>query len=197
MRRAILTILLVVVSGSATAVLPLREGELTAIDFENAWRPVSDTTFPKEAVRAFPQYAQDDNSPLDFLWIDLDGDGQDEILVGIRSFGSGGKEYFILRRSGKSWRLIGEFQGGFVLSLLDSKNSFYRITSYYKSGDTYQNTYDYRQWKYRLTGQVLIPRVITHSCWWSVFWPRLNGVVSNARNSKKCASSDELAPSRR
>jgi hypothetical protein len=169
----------------ATATLPPRPTELSTIDFASEWRKTSDPSFPKEAFKSFPKDTQSymRESPgvsLDFMFFDLDWDGKDEIIVADPSAsGSGGQAYFVLRKLGKAWKLIAEFQGGIILSALDpikeNPDGFYRITSYYRSGDTYQNSYDYQKGRYRLTGQVMIPRVISRSCWWDLFWERLNG----------------------
>lgn len=186
------------VSLGASASLPERPRELTSIDFEKEWRSTSDAKFPTSAFRAFPKDARDylRESPdvsLIFLFVDLNWDGTNEIIVADPSAsGSGGQAYFALRRIGKTWKLIGEFQGGFVLSmrddLVDYKGDFYRITTYYRSGDTYQNTYDFRNGRYYLTGQVMIPQVITASCWWNLFWFRLNGYAKSIERMGKCES---------
>jgi hypothetical protein len=165
--------------------LPGRPTELTSIDLENDWRTTSDPEFPVAAYRAFPRDTREflreyPDYFFRFLFVDLNWDGTKEILVADPSAsGSGGQAYIVLRKIGKTWKLIGEFQGGFVLSVRDDlvkyKDDFYRITTYYRSGDTYQNTYDFRNGRYRGTGQVMIPKVITDSCWWDPFWSRLNG----------------------
>lgn len=183
----------------APASLPGRPRELTSIDFEEKWLSTSDAKFPTSAFRAFPKDARDylrqsSDVSLIFLFVDLNWDGTNEIIVADPSAsGSGGQSYFALRRIGKIWKLIGEFQGGFVLSVrddsVDYKDDFYRITTYYRSGDTYQNTYDYKNGRYHGTGQVMIPQVITDSCWWKLFWFRLNGYAGGIKRMGKCESS--------
>jgi hypothetical protein len=168
--------------------------ELTSIDLEYDWQSTSDSNFPISAFKAFPGEDRRDAfaGSLNFLRVDLDGDGRHEIIVASRaSSGSGGQGYFILRERGTTWKLIGELQGGFVLSLLDSPTGFYRITSYYRSGDTYQNTYTYLNGRYRLTGQVRLPRVVSYSCWWHPFWMRLNGFSSGKGRAGEYDSSHQ------
>lgn len=195
------------VAFGASASLPGRPRELTSIDFEKEWLSTSDAKFPTSAFRAFPKDTQDylRESPdvsLIFLFVDLNWDGTNEIIVADPSAsGSGGQAYFALRRIGKKWKLIGEFQGGFVLSmrddLVDYKDDFYRITTYYRSGDTYQNTYDYKNGRYHGTGQVMIPQVITDSCWWGSFWSRLNGYAEPTGRMGKCESNSPKIDHRR
>ena len=172
-------------SHAASVMLPPRPTELTSIDFEKEWLSTSNTEFPTSAFRAFPkdaqQYLQETSKQsFQFVFVDLNWDGIKEIIVSDPSAsGSGGQAYFVLRKIEKRWKLIGEFQGGFVLSirndLIKYQDDFYRITTYYRSGDTYQNTYDYQNGRYRGTGQVMIPTMIARSCWWEYFWERLNG----------------------
>lgn len=156
-----------------------RQVEITAIEFEDQWYSTSDSTFPKQAVQAFPKYAREElkDHPFGFIWVDLDGEGTKEIIVADpTASGSGGQAYFVLRKVGSSWRRIAEFQGGFVLSGVEGQSRFYNIISYYRSGDTYQNTYHYKNGRYSLKEQVLLPSVVSRSCWWNSFWQRLNGL---------------------
>jgi hypothetical protein len=191
------------ISIAAPADLPPRPTEMSSIDFEDQWKPTSDPSFPKEALKAFPKdtqiYLRDlPGVSLNFVFVDLNWDGTKEIIVADPSAsGSGGQAYFVLRRVGKTWKLIGGFQGGFILSVRDAlveyKGDFYRITTYYRSGDTYQNTYDFRNGRYVGTGQVMIPKVITDSCWWDPFWARLNGFSGHDRSGGKYDHRHEAA----
>lgn len=160
-----------------------RDTELTSIDFLTKWRSVSDNEFPASARPAFLKHAGKDledypSGMYQFVSVDLNGDGKNELIVADpASSGSGGQTYFI---SGKAWIVIGGFQGGFVLTIRDDlvkyPEDYYRIISYYRSGDTYQNVYDYKSGRYRLTSQTMMPRAITDTQWWRSFWNQLNAV---------------------
>ena len=169
----------------------MRQVELSAIDFEGLWLTTSDSSFPKDAIKAFPDDAKQalaKEGSLNFVWVNLDGQGQNEIIIASRrASGNGGTAYFILRQDEKTWRLIAEFQGGLVLSLLDSPTNFYRITSYYRiGGETYQRTYDYQNGKYLKTGEVRVPGIISHSCGWQRLWSRLNTYGNATGKSSQC-----------
>ena len=167
-----------------------REPGLSTIDFEGLWLSTSDANFPKDALKAFPEYAKREltEAPLQFVWVNLDGSGENEIIVASRlASGSGGTGYFILSKVAKAWQLIAEFQGGIVLSLEETPSQFYRIISYYRSGsETYQRTYDYQDGKYRSTGEVRVPGIVSHSCWWQHLWSRLNSYGNGTRKSAQC-----------
>lgn len=172
-----------------------RQIEISAIDFEGLWSSTSDPSFPKEAVRAFPKYAKEELAKvsLQFVWVNLDGNGENEIIVASQwASGSGGTSYFVLRKVVKAWHLIAEFQGGLVLSMRDSPSAFYRIISYYRAGDTWQHTYDYRDGKYRLISEVMIPSVISRNCWWNSLLGRLNSSGFYNARSQKCDGRDGL-----
>lgn len=178
----------------------VREVEIQTIDFEGLWLTTSDASFPKDAIRAFPEDAKRELAeahPLDFVWVDLDGDGENEIIVASRlASGSGNTGYFILRKVEKAWQLIGEFQGTLILSGAHSLSgegslsNFYRVISYYRlGGETYQRTYDYRNGKYLRIGDVRISGIVSHSCWWQLLWLRLKSYGNDKGKSSRCDSS--------
>lgn len=106
--------------------------------------------------------------------VDLDGDGVKEIIGASRDFPSGGRIYLIFAKRKGKWRSIGLVQGGFNLSFADNANTFYMIDSYYRSGDTYQNTFIYSRGRYRLARSTKLPRALTNTCWWHAFWTDFN-----------------------
>ena len=126
-----------------------------------------------------------DYSSAEFVALDLDRDGNAELIIASNEFYSGGRAYLILQERGKVWCVIGEIQGGFVLSVYDSDSDYYTLKSYYRAGDTYQNFYKFSRGKYRLVTQTLMPRAITDSPWWECWWGRLNG-DTNFRGRNKC-----------
>jgi hypothetical protein len=162
------------------------EMEITTIDLQKYWRQVSSETLPTSAYAAISRYLDKQHgmgtqpSRCDFVLIDLDLDGRNEIIVADPlASGSGGQAYFALRSSGKGWNVIGEFQGGLVLTQRNQRrdgDAFYQVISYYRSGDTYQNVYDFRNGRYRLSSQVIIPRAVSRSDWWEQFWRNLNSI---------------------
>lgn len=166
-----------------------RHSELTSADFRQDWVSVAESDFPRAARPAFLKWAGEDledypERMYQFIFVDLNGDGRKEMIVADpASSGSGGKAYFILQQVEKSWRVIGAFQGDFILTLRDIsvKFPYYRIISYSRIGDTYQKTYDYREGRYRLTGQTIVPAAIADSKWWRVFWEDLNSVYATRK----------------
>ncbi|MCG3770488.1 MAG: hypothetical protein JW384_01638 [Nitrosomonadaceae bacterium] len=180
-----------------------RQVELSAIDFEGRWLPTCDASFPKDAFRAFSREANMDvaEEPFYFAWVNLDRDGENELVIASRKLsGSGGTGYFILRKVGKVWQRIAEFQGGLVFSLDENPSPFYRITSYPRSGETWQVTYEYRGVAYQLTSHVLLPKVISRSTWWHPFWLRINSYGSRSSRRHYCddppaGSKDKSCPS--
>lgn len=147
----------------------LRKIELSSIDIE--WSNGDNIKLPSSARSDIDEYYKDGR----FCFVDLNWDGTKEIIVENKNGGSGGMEYEILQLKNKKWRVIGACQGGFVLSGVDIKDMYYRIICYNRSGgETYQNTFEYSKEKYILISQVLLPRIISRSSWWDIFWDKLN-----------------------
>ena len=165
-----------------------QRGEISSIDFEGLWLPTSATTFPKGAIHAFPEYAKREraDSPLQFVWVNLDGEGENEMIVASRlASGTAGTGYFILKKVKRAWHLIAEFQGGITLSF--GEGNFYQIISYYqKDGETYQHTYNYVNGLYKRISAIRMPGLVSHSCWWQALWSRLNSYGDHARKIVQC-----------
>lgn len=51
-------------------------------------------------------------------------------------------------------------------------------------------TYHYKNGRYRLKGQLMLPSAVSGSCWWEMFWKRLNGYqrISNNKESDECCN---------
>ncbi|WP_085373686.1 tetratricopeptide repeat protein [Magnetospirillum sp. ME-1] len=98
-----------------------------------AWLQIDDKCFPATARRALAKLML--YKPHDFAFIDLDGDGIDEIIVsyGNRPTGSPEPEIEILKSKNNAWKVIGGFRGLFILTWgrEDEPGSYYKITSYY------------------------------------------------------------------
>lgn len=173
---------------SFSAPTDLARGEISSIDFEGLWLPTSAITFPKDAINAFPEYAKREkaNSPLQFVWVNLDGEGENEIIVASPlASRTGGTSYFILRKVKGVWLLIAEFQGGITLSF--EEGNFYQIISYYrKDGETYQHTYNYANGLYKRISAIRMPGLVSHSCWWQILWSRLNSYGNDPREIAHC-----------
>ena len=189
MARAILFLSLICFCGlSFSAPTDKQRGEISSIDFEGLWLPTSATTFPGDAIHAFPEYAKREraDSPLQFVWVNLDGEGENEIIVASRlASGTAGTGYFILRKVKSAWHLIAEFQGGITLSFGES--SFYQIISYYRNdGETYQHTYNYVNGLYKRISEIRMPGLVSHSCWWQALWSRLNSYGNDAPKIVQC-----------
>ena len=189
MARAILILSLICFCGlSFSAPTDKQRGEISSIDFEGLWLPTSATTFPKDAIHAFPEYAKREraDSPLQFVWVNLDGEGENEMIVASRfASGTAGTGYFILRKVKRAWHLIAEFQGGITLSF--GEGNFYQIISYYRNdGETYQHTYNYVNGQYKRISEIRMPGLVSHSCWWQALWSRLNSYGNDARKISQC-----------
>lgn len=148
------------------------------------WDSVTDKSFPASARKVFRKLVDLDpenrpESTYPFAFVDLNGDEKDEIIIADPpSGGSGGSIHYILKQRGKEWVAIGTFHGGLAFTHRDDnvkyEDNFYRIIVYYRSGDTYQQIFDYKRGRYRFSSEVMLPSVITQTPWWRKLWEQLN-----------------------
>jgi hypothetical protein len=160
----------------------LRDSEFTLKNLE--WGSVTDKSFPASARKIFRKLVdlEPENYPESSYWfafVDLNGDGKKEIILDDPpAGGSGGAIHYILKQRGKEWVAIGSFHGGLVFTQRDDnvkyEDNFYRIIVYYRSGDTYQQVFDYKGGRYRFTSEVMLPRAITQTPSWQKLWEQMN-----------------------
>ncbi len=162
------------------------ETEITSIELQRYWRPVTKGVLPKSAYLAINGFLSREKWAVEagaiesctFVLLDINFDGENEIVVANPAFsGSGGLHFFILKSSGAKWKVIGEFQGGLIFTVRDERrenHDYYQIISYQRSGDTFQQVFDFRNGYYVLTSETIVPRAITESNWWQGFWRSLN-----------------------
>ncbi len=101
------------------------ETEITSIELQEYWQPVTKDLLPKSAYLAIERFLSrekwaeeyDPVGSCSFVLLDLNTDGKDEIIVANPFFsGSGGLHFFILKATGAKWKVIGEFQGGLIFT---------------------------------------------------------------------------------
>jgi hypothetical protein len=160
--------------------------EITSIELQDYWQPVTKEVLPKSAYLEIRSFLSREKWAVEagavesctFVLLDINFDGENEIVVANPAFsGSGGLHFFILKSSGAKWKVIGEFQGGLIFTgrnELRENDDYYQIISYYRSGDTFQRVFDFRKGYYFLSSEAIIPRAITESNWWQGFWRSLN-----------------------
>jgi len=161
-----------------------RPRDLSSSDME--WVDIASGDFPRAALSTFPITFRDPPARR-FALVDLNGDGVEEVIIASSDFPSGGREYLLLMRRGRRWQNIGEIQGGLTLSLANANSvgSFYAITSFYRSGDIYENRFRFSKGRYRLVSQSELPRAVSRSCWWDWFWWRLNAVGAGEEENRR------------
>lgn len=161
MRRAILTMLMAVASGSVAAQLvtpavapsywmPWNEVQMYAPDL--VWK---NNEIPKTASTALPKWMTKKDAeepswanPIAFASIDLDGDGSEELIVQSGEWFSGGPEFAILQKRGNRWRTIGEIQGGFTIAKRP-KNGYADIETWSRHPETYHQLWKFSGGRYR------------------------------------------------
>ena len=157
------------------------------IDEANAWITADNKSVPKSVKAALPKQIRDNfkhpepiyGSYLEFAFIDVNGDGKDELLiVDPINFGSGGRNYFLLQEMRRgTWKMIGEFAGGPVFKQRygTKRRSYYRVISNWRFGaEVVQYVYDHDGNRYRLATKTEVARSLTDSCWWYAYWQKLN-----------------------
>lgn len=87
--------------------------------------------------------------PGPIAFIDLDGDGKDEIIVQSGEWFSGGPEFAILQQRGNRWRLIGEIQGGFTVSRR-LKTGHVDIETWSRHPETYHRLWKFSEGRYKV-----------------------------------------------
>jgi hypothetical protein len=120
--------------------------------------------FPKEAYAALREWAEPEgdtrNQAIDagirsFVRIDLNGDGEDELIVRFREPFSGGPMFGVLHKKNSKWRLIGEIQGGFMITNIGEKKRFNNIETWSRhGGEIYHQLWGVRKGQYsRIDGE--------------------------------------------
>ena len=178
MLRIALLVAMAATVSSSLAQQPRVPREIEIASTNLPWSCGEGPNVPKDAMRILRTRFKEDfenRGGQIVALIDLNGDGTKEILLGLGEWYSGGREYVVLQKQGREWRQIGAFQGGFVLSMDDSPNDYYRINAYYRSGDTYHDIHAFSKGRYGRLSRTLMPRAISYAPWWQLFWENLNG----------------------
>lgn len=115
---------------------------------------------PKAAFDALPKWmTQKDaeghltwSGPVAFTSVNLDGDGNDALIVRSGEPFSGGPQFAILRKSGNRWRTNGEIQGGFAISKR-SKKGYADIETWSRHPETYHRLWRFAGGRYKAVRQ--------------------------------------------
>ena len=91
----------------------------------------------------------------EFASVDLNGDGVDELIVRSGEFFSGGPEFVILAKTGRRWKVIGEFQGGFTISKRTT-NGYPDIETWSRHPETYHHLMKFSEGRYKRTRRTAI-----------------------------------------
>jgi hypothetical protein len=94
-----------------------------------------------------------------FVRIDLNGDGEDELIVRSSEPFTGGPMFRILQQKKSKWRLIGEFQGGFMISSNDDKKTFTRFETWSRhGGEIYHRLWEMHKGQYVIALKEIWPK---------------------------------------
>jgi hypothetical protein len=138
------------IDSNKNLVVPLRDLPWSvpfAFASEMTWKSIGgcgqNTGLPKEANTELLDWADTPgdipNQPLvlllhSFVTIDLNGDGEDELIVRSSEPFSGGPMFRILQKKKSKWRLIGEIQGGFMITNIGEKKRFNNVETWSRHG---------------------------------------------------------------
>lgn len=156
-------------------VIPLRDLPWTAplaFASDMSWKSIGgcgqNTGLPKEAKAELLDWADvpgdNPNQPPvlllhSFVRIDLNGDGEDELIVRSSEPFSGGPMFRILQKKKTKWRSIGEFQGGFMLTSKDDKKSFNRFETWSRhGGEIYHQLWEMHKGEYVIASKEIWPK---------------------------------------
>ena len=121
--------------------------EISAIDDEIYGHQVPFSKLPAHACERELDVANTGTTGA--LYIDLNGDGVNELIVDDGQDGSGGPGYRIYQKLQGSWKVIADFQGG--VTLCQKANRFYQleVASRGGAGATNKSLYRFIDGRYR------------------------------------------------
>jgi hypothetical protein len=159
--RTLLLIWAAFVTGQSIAQPTVQDFEYEITSAMLDWKSVEFSDFPAAKDKTFLKWKKDfDAEAPRFTKLDIDSDGNDELLVSDNDFPARGRAFLILQSQQGVWRNILEFRGGFIL-FRKNKTEAFRIHIYEKEHGVMKffEMY-YSNKKFKLKFETTLPRTI-------------------------------------